>query len=265
MNIMRIALANLRFPSTPDESVTLAEQAIAQASRERADIICFPECFVPGYRGPGKTLPPPNPAFLERAWSTIASAAAKANVAVVLGTERIVSGALLATALVINRDGTIAGFQDKVQLDPSEDGVYSFGSGRRVFHTGSLTFGVVICHEGWRYPETVRWAVRHGAHIVFHPHFGEADPGSYVPSTFGDPANSFHEKAALCRAAENTCYFATVNFASPGAPTTSAIARPDGTLLSYQPYGKEGLLVAEIDISAATGLLATRYKSAQAE
>ncbi len=56
-----------------------------------------------------------------------------------------------------------------------------------------------------------------------------------------------------------------MNFASPGAPTTSAIARPDGTLLSYQPYGKEGLLVAEIDISAATGLLATRYKSAQAE
>ncbi len=90
MNTFRIALANLRFPSTPDESVTLAGQAIAQASRERADIVCFPECFVPGYRGPGKIVPPPNPAFLERAWSTIASAAAKANVAVVLGTERIV-------------------------------------------------------------------------------------------------------------------------------------------------------------------------------
>ena len=30
------------------------------------------------------------------------------------------------------------------------------------------------------------------------------------------PANSFHEKAALCRAAENTCFFATVNCASDG-------------------------------------------------
>ena len=36
--------------------------------------------------------------------------------------------------------------------------------------------------------------------------------------------------------------------------------RPDGTLLSYQPYGKEGLLIADIDLSAATGLLAARYR-----
>jgi predicted amidohydrolase len=262
MNMVRIALANIRFPATPEESVLLAEQAIVQASTERAALICFPECFVPGYRGPGKPVPRPDPAFLERAWSTIAAAAARANLAVVLGTERIVGNALLATALVIDPDGTIAGFQDKVQLDPSEDGIYSPGSGRRVFQTGPLVFGVAICHEGWRYPETVRWAVRHGAHIVFHPHFHEADPGGYEPLSFADPANSFHEKAALCRAAENTCYFATVNCASQGSPTTSAVVRPDGTLLSYQPYGKQGLLIAEIDISAATGLLAARCKYA---
>jgi predicted amidohydrolase len=246
----------------------LAEQAIAQASIERAGLICFPECFIPGYRV-GKRVPPPDAAFLEHAWSAVRAAAAKANLAVVLGTERVAcsppaggaEGVLLATALVINRDGRIAGFQDKVQLDPSEESTYSPGSGRRIFQTGPLTFGVAICHEGWRYPETVRWAARHGAHIVFHPHFHEAAPGGYVPSTFADPANTFHEKAVLCRAAENTCYFATVNCASAGSPTTSAVVRPDGTLLSYQPYGKEGMLIADIDITAATGLLASRCKS----
>ncbi|MHB1701098.1 MAG: carbon-nitrogen hydrolase family protein [Acidobacteriaceae bacterium] len=261
MSTYRIALANIRFAPTPEESVTLAEQAIAKASIEHADLICFPECFIPGYRAPGKPVPPPDPAFLERAWSAIAAAAAKANLVVVLGTERVVDDALFATTLVVHRDGQIAGFQDKVQLDPSEEGLYSPGSARKVFQSGPLTFGVVICHEGWRYPETVRWAVRHGAHIVFHPHFHEAEPGSYVPSNFADPANSFHEKAALCRAAENTCYFATVNCASAGSPTTSAVVRPDGTLLSYQPYGIEGLLIADIDLAAATGLLAARYKS----
>ena len=76
-------------------------------------------------------------AFLDRAWSALADAAAKANVTVVLGTERIVEGSLLATVLVIKRDGTVAGFQDKVQLDPSEDGTYSAGSGRRVFEAGA--------------------------------------------------------------------------------------------------------------------------------
>ncbi|HUK19724.1 MAG TPA: carbon-nitrogen hydrolase family protein [Bryobacteraceae bacterium] len=260
MTTYRIALGNLRFPATPAESVTLAERAIAQASLERADIICFPECYVPGYRV-GKTVPPPDPVFLERAWSSIAQAARKANLAVVLGTERIVDNALLVTVLVINRDGTIAGFQDKVQLDPSEESTYSFGSGRRVFQTESLKFGIAICHEGWRYPETVRWAARRGAHIVFHPHFHEAEPGGFAPATFGDPANSFHEKAVLCRAAENTCYIATVNTASAGSPTTSAVVRPNGTLLCYQPYGQDGLLIADIDITEATGLLAARLRS----
>jgi predicted amidohydrolase len=164
--------------------------------------------------------------------------------------------------MVINPDGTIAGFQDKVQLDPSEDGIYSPGCGRRVFRAGPLTFGVVICHEGLRYPESVRAAARQGAQVVFHPHFGEAEPGDYLPSSFADPANSFHEKAALCRAAENTCYFATVNCASAGSPTTSAVVRPDGTLLCYQPYGERGLLIADIDIEAATGLLASRFRPA---
>ncbi|HXR77759.1 MAG TPA: carbon-nitrogen hydrolase family protein [Bryobacteraceae bacterium] len=261
MSTIRIALANLPFPATPESSVELAEQAIAEASVRAADIICFPECFIPGYRCMGRRVPAPDPVFLERAWSAVSNAAAKANLAVVLGTERVVDNALLITALVVHRDGTRAGFQDKVQLDPSEDGTYSAGSGRRVFQSGPLTFGIAICHEGWRYPETVRWAARRGAHIVFHPHLHEAEPGGYRPSSFADPANTFHEKAALCRAAENTCFFATVNCASDGSPTTSAVVRPDGTLLSYQPYGQRGLLVADVDLAEATGFLAARCKS----
>ena len=260
MSMFRIALANIRIPATPEDSVTLAEQAVNQASVEGASIVCFPECYIPGYRGPSNTVPPPNPAFLESAWRTIAAAAKKGRVTVILGTERVVDGALLATALVINQDGTIEGFHDKVQLDPSEDPTYSPGSVRRIFQTGPLKFGIAICHEGWRYPETVRFAARQGAHIVFHPHFHEAESGGYIPATFGDPANSFHEKAILCRAAENTCYVATVNCASLDSPTTSAVVRPDGMLLSYQPYGEEGLLIANIHTELATGLLASRYK-----
>jgi predicted amidohydrolase len=261
VSLFRIALANLRHPSTPEESIGLAGEAITRASSQGARIICFPECFLPGYRGMGKIVPPPDSAFLEHAWSVVARTAAASRITVVLGTERLVGGALLATALVVDEDGKVAGFQDKVQIDPSEEGTYTPGSGRRVFRAGPLTFGVAICHEGWRYPETVRWAARQGAHVVFHPHLHEAEPGSYRPATFADPANTFHEKAALCRAAENTCYFATVNFASAGSPTTSAVVRPDGTLLSYQPYGEEGVLIADLDLTAATGHLARRYRS----
>jgi predicted amidohydrolase len=260
MSTFRIALANLPRAATPEESVTLAVDAIAEAGRAQAGIVCFPECYVPGYRGMGRTVPPPDPEFLASAWSAVSAAAAKAQVAVILGTERLVAAALRITAMVVNSDGTIAGFQDKVQLDPSEDATYSPGAERHLFQTGPLTFGIAICHEGWRYPETVRWAARRGAQVVFHPHLSEAEPGSYRPTTFADPANSFHEKAALCRAAENTCFFATVNCASEGSPTTSAVARPDGTLLTYQPYSRPGLLIADLDLTESTRLLATRLQ-----
>ena len=86
-------------------------------------------------------------------------------------------------------------------------------------------------------------------------------PGSYQPTMFLDPANTFHEKAMLCRAAENTCYFASVNNASVGSGTTSAVIRPDGSVECWQPYGVEGLLLAELDLSLANGLLASRLRS----
>ncbi len=261
MTTFRIALANLRYPADPQDSVTRVTDAVARAAADRARLVCFPECYVPGYRGCGHVPPPPDAIFLERAWSAITDAAKQNDIAVIVGTERIMSSALYATTLVIGRNGTTLGFQDKVQIDPTEEGTYAPATtGRRVFETEGVTFGVAICHEGFRYPETVRWAVRHGAQIVFHPHLSEAEPGCFTPTRFADPANTFHEKASLCRAAENTCYFATVNYASTGSPTTSAVARPDGTLLGCQPYGREGLFIADLDLSLATRELALRYR-----
>jgi predicted amidohydrolase len=261
MTLTRIALANVEFPASPDHSVAIAERAIAEAGAAGALVVCFPEAFVPGYRMLGDAVPPPDAAFLERAWSRVAAAACKAGITVVLGTEQIAANGLRISTRVFSPDGSLQGVQDKVQLDPSEeDGTYVPGSGRRLFTAGDLRFGVAICHEGFRYPETVRWAAQRGAHVVFHPHYEKAGPGSYRPTTYGDPAGSFHEKAALCRAAENTCFYATVNYASEGSPTTSAVVRPDGTLLAYQPYGTRGLLVADLDLREATGLLASRLK-----
>ncbi len=260
MSNVRIALANVRVADTADESLTIALDAIEEAAQKAAAIVCFPESFVPGYRI-GKNNGSCDSAFLNHAWSAVDRAAGEANIAVILGTERMEGTELRITTRVTNRDGSLAGFQDKVQLDPSEEGVYCPGTERRVFRCGELTFGIVICHEGWRYPETVRWAVRHGAQIVFHPHTEIVENEQYLPSGFADTTNSFHEKAALCRAAENTCYFATVNNAMRGASTTSAIIAPDGTLLTYQPYGQQGVLVGEIDPAEATGFLANRLRT----
>jgi predicted amidohydrolase len=261
MATVRLALANLPFPASPDDAVASAEAAIAEAGRAGALVVCFPENFIPGYRTANRAMPAPTTVFLERAWARAAAAAATAGIAVALGTERIVDGRHRISTLVVDTSGTVLGFHDKVQLDRSEESTWEAGTNRHVYTVGPLTFGLAICHEGWRYPETVRWAARRGAHVVFLPHFHEAEPGSYRPTTFADPANTFHEKAMLCRAAENTCWIAGVNYASAGSPATSAVVRPDGTLLAFQPYGQAGLLVVDVDLDEATGLLASRLRT----
>jgi predicted amidohydrolase len=261
MPAVRIALAALPFPSSPDDAVARAEAAIAEAAAAGAQLVAFPECYVPGYRALGAPVPPADPAWLERAHARVASAAGRARIAVALGTERFVAGRLRITVLVVGPDGAVLGWQDKVQLDPSEDHLYEPAAARAVFTVGDLTFGVVICHEGWRYPETVRAAARRGARLVLHPHFGEAEPGAFRPTSFADPRNTFHEASVLCRAAENTVWYASVNCASEGQPTATAIARPDGTLHALQPHGQAGLLVADLDLDLATGLLARRCRT----
>lgn len=262
MTTFRIALANVRRGADRDESVAIASDVIEKAARAGARIVCFPECYVPGYRTadePGVVI---DSEFLESAWDRVSDAARAAGITVILGTERVVADKTHLTALVINADGSRAGFQDKLQLDPSEDNAYMPGDGKRMlFEADGVPFGIVICHEGWRYPETTRAAAKLGAKIIFHPHYHWPEGDSYRPTTFADPFNTFHEKAVLCRAAENTVYFASVNCAVEGSGTTSAIAKPDGTLLAWQPYGLEGLLIADLDISLATGLLASRCRA----
>lgn len=261
MTTLRIALANIEIPSSPEDSVERVLRAMRQAARAGARLACFPEAYVPGYPWGERRPSPVGAQFLADAHAAIARAAGEHGIGVVLGTERQVGSRLRLTALVIRPDGTLAGFQDKVQLDPSEDARYEPGSERQVFEQDGVRFGIVICHEGFRYPETVRWAARRGAQLVFHPFHDEAVPGGFQPTEFGDPRNTFHEKSFLCRAAENGVFFAAVNCASPGSPTTSAVARPDGALLAWQPYGQPGLLVCDIQADAATGLLASRLRT----
>ena len=261
MTTLRLALATLAPAPSPTESVARAIAAMHEAAHAGARLVAFPECYVPGYRWPGRAAAPPDRAFLAEAHAALARAAGEARLVAVVGTERFVHDAPRLTALVAGSDGALLGWQDKVQLDPSEDGGYAPGDERALFAVEGIPFGVTICHEGWRYPETVRWAARRGAPLVLHLHHHEPDATTWRPRRYAEPENSFHEAAVRCRAAENQIWFATVNVAVEGAPSTSAIADPDGTIVAWQPHGSAGLLVHDLDLTRATGFLARRCRT----
>lgn len=256
---MIIALAAPRVAATIDEALEKIERAIAEAAARGAAVVCFPEAYLPGLRGLDFEVPPFDRAQQERALRAVAGWARAYRVAAVLGMEWIADAGRQIAAVVFGADGELQGVQTKNQLDPTEEPLYVPGHARRIFEAGGVKFGVAICHEAFRYPETVRWAAVRGAKLVFHPHCTGSDRVGTVPQRWGAPESPYYEKAMMCRALENGIWFASVNYAFRYPESATSVIGPAGECEAYLPYGEEGVLVHEIDPARATGLLASRY------
>jgi len=256
---MIIALASPRIASTLDEGLEKVAKLTSEAAAQGARIVCFPEAYLPGLRGQDIEVFPFDRVAQERALLTVAQVARACGTAVIVGMERLTEAGRQIAAFVIDAQGVMQGFQTKNQLDPSEDRHYVPGNTRRLFAIEGIPFGVVICHEGFRYPETVRWAAARGARIVFHPHYTGSDMKGSALTQWGATGSPYYEKAMLCRGIENTIYFASVNYAMRFQESATSLIDPSGRCQAYLPYGEEGVLVQSIDAGQATGLLARRY------
>jgi predicted amidohydrolase len=256
---MFIALASPRVASSIDDGLEKIKRLISEASAQGAEIVCFPEAYLPGLRGQDFEVPPFDEAQQERALQAVAEWSRTFALATILCMERITPAGRQIAAFVIGTRGQILGYQTKNQLDPSEDRFYVPGHTRRIFEINGVKFGIAICHEGWRYPETVRWAAMRGAKIVFHPqHTGNEKAGIRL-TRWGSIDAPYYEKAMMMRSIENTIYFASVNYALRFQESATSLINPSGQCQAHLPYGQEGVLVQEIKIEEATGLLARRY------
>ncbi|HKB78354.1 MAG TPA: carbon-nitrogen hydrolase family protein [Thermoanaerobaculia bacterium] len=256
---MIIALASPRIASSFEEGLDRVERLTAEAAKQRAAIVCFPEAYLPGLRGQDFDVCDFDRARHDRALESAAQCSRAHGIAMILGMERISERGRQIAAYVIDSAGTVQGFQTKNQLDPAEEPFYVPGNTRRVFELDGLRFGIAICHEGWRYPETVRWAAVRGAAIVFHPQMTGSDRGGVRLTRWGSAEAPYYEKAMLLRSIENTIYFASVNYALRFQESATALIAPSGECQAVLPYGEEGVLVQEIDPRLATGFLARRY------
>ena len=252
---MIVALASPSVATSVDDGLAKVERLMSEAHAGGAKIVCFPEAYIPGLRGQGFEVPRFDEKDEERVIHAVQALARQFSLATILPMER----ARQIVAVVIDEDGRIQGSQTKNQLDPTEDRFYVPGKSRQLFEAGGVKFGVAICHEGWRYPETVRWAAVRGAKIVFHPQLTGSVRDGVRLTEWGAKDNPYYEKAMMMRSRENTIYFASVNYALPFPESATSIIGPSGECEAYLPYGLEGVLLHDIDPDLATGLLASRY------
>jgi predicted amidohydrolase len=254
-----IALASPRIASALDEGLDKIKRFLAEASAQGAEIVCFPEAYLPGLRGQDFEVLPFDQTQQERVLQAVTEWSRTYTVATILGMERLTAAGRQIVAVVIDAQGQIQGYQTKNQLAPAEDQFYVPGNTRRLFEIKGVKFGVAICHEGWRYPETVRWAAVRGAKIVFHPHQTGSDREGIRLTEWGTASGPYYEKAMMMRSMENTIYFASVNYALRFQESATSLIAPSGQCQAYLPYGEEGVLVQAIKVEEATGVLAARY------
>jgi predicted amidohydrolase len=256
---IRIGLAQLMLPHSVSHGIDKIIKTLEEGASKGVDIICFPESYIPGLRNQDFEVPDPSQAVMEEAVHKISEAAASSGVAAIVGMEWETEIGLHNIAVVISNTGDVMGYQAKNQIPPGEDKIYVPDGKRKMFTVKGATFGIAICHEGWRYPESVRWAAVRGAHIVFHPHYTGSDQEGITITEWGSPSSPYFEKAMITRSIENTIYFASVNYALKFQQSATTLLSPWGECIAYVPYGEEAILVEDIDLSEANGFFAKRY------
>ena len=96
---------------------------LSEASAQGAEIVCFPEAYLPGLRGQDFEVLPFDQAQQERALQAVAQWARTYAVATILGMERLTEAGRQIAAFVIDARGQIQGYQTKNQLDPDRRSV----------------------------------------------------------------------------------------------------------------------------------------------
>lgn len=242
-----VAAAQMKFADTIEGNLTKIEQISKQAARRKADVVLFPEAATTGY---GCDFTGLKRKQLRDALEHVSQIARTNGIHLLVGSP-VFKGRKLANCLVhFDREGRVHHCYAKCQLTPSDQRFFSPGNAVSLFEIDGIPATTIICHER-RYPELVRLACMAGARIVFHP-----NAGMDALSVSKKKRNGNDGIAA--RAFENAVYYIFANSVGPqGGGKWSAgdskIVAPDMRVLQLADNENEDLLIANLDLTKATG------------
>jgi N-carbamoylputrescine amidase len=215
-NTFTIAAIQMRIAPDRETNLAKAEEAIAAAARQGAEVVCLPELFT-GYYFCQKedaalfdlAEPIPGPS------SDRLAAAARKNKVVVVGSlfEKRMPGVYHNTATVHDGAGNLLGRYRKMHIpdDPLflEKFYFTPGDlGFKVFDTPSAKVGTLVCWDQW-YPEAARLTALQGAEVIFYPTAIGWHPRE--KAEFGTAQHSAWETSMRGHAIANGTYVCAVN------------------------------------------------------
>jgi len=174
--VRRIGLVQQSVGDDLDRNLARAEDAIRDAADRGAELVCLQELFRSPYFCQredaalfdlAETIPGPTTERMQKL------AADRGVVLIVPLFEKRAPGLYHNSALVIDRDGAIAGHYRKMHIpdDPGFFEKFYFTPGDKGFHavdTAVGRIGLLICWDQW-FPEAARLMALDGAELLFYP------------------------------------------------------------------------------------------------
>jgi len=235
-----------------DKSATWSkmETWIDRAAEKGADIVLFPELVLSAGYSLGDRFydisePIPGPST-----EMLASKARKHNLYVVAGiAERDPTGTVYNSAVIVGRDGGIAGAYRKTHIFPATESFFALGTNLSVFDLDFGRVAIPICYD-LEFPEPARVLCLKGAEILLSMAAHWVGTGSV-----GTPAN-FITTIYAARALENRVPVVLSNRVGYDSGLAdnfiglSRIVDADGLTLASMPDDSEGMITAAIDLNA---------------
>ena len=173
---VNVALVQMRADVDPTINRRRTAEQVQLAADQGAQIVCLQELFASQYFCHDEKIelfdlaePIDGPSF--QTFQPIARD--RGIVIIVPFFEKRAAGLYHNSAVVIDADGSIAGFYRKMHIphDPHFYEKYYFTPGDLGFmaiNTRFARIGILICWDQW-YPEAARLTAMHGAEIIFYP------------------------------------------------------------------------------------------------
>jgi predicted amidohydrolase len=249
---LRVAAVQMKFAPTIAGNLAKIEQLLGEAARRRADAVLLPECATTGYAYDYSRL---KPAEIAGALASVGRMAARWRMNVLAGSAVFHGRSLHNCLVVFDRQGAVVHCYAKCHLTEMDRKHFTPGNAVALFEIDGVSATTVICHER-RYPELVRLAVMAGAKLVFHPNAG-------MDALAVSRRKRGGRDGIVARAFENAIYYVFANSVGPqGGGLWSAgdskIVGPDERVLGQADNRNEAVIVANLDLSKATGGYARR-------
>ena len=264
----RVGLVQMSCGPDPDANLDKAAERVREAAHRGADVVCLPELFRAQYFCQREDialfdLAEPIPGS---STEKLGAVAREEKVVVIASLfERRAPGLYHNAAVVLERDGSIAGLYRKMHIpdDPLYYEKFYFTPGDlgfRAFDTSAGRIGTLVCWDQW-YPEGARLTALQGANVLFYPTAIGWHPAE--KEEFGTAQYEAWQTIQRAHAIANGVYVAAVNrvglehgdvrgnrVEGPGLEFWggSFLADPFGRVIAKAAHDREEILIGEIDL-----------------